>query len=123
MTILAVVCAMVAAVIHVAFFAVESLAFRRQWAWQLLGFRTREDAAAQRTVFFNQGFYNLFLAVGAVVGAVIFAGGGTVALVVFALFAMLGAAVVLVASAPRVWLAALLQGLAPLVGLTAIVLT
>lgn len=117
---LAVVCAVVAATIHVGFFILESVAFGREGVWRIFGIRRAADASAQRLVYLNQGFYNLFLAVGAVVGALIYASGGTAVLVVFALAVMAAAAVVLAASAIRLWPAAMVQGVVPLIGLSAV---
>ena len=108
--------AVVAAVIHVLFFLVESA-----W-WTTPGVRRRfrqtpEQAEATRLLAFNQGFYNLFLAVGTVAGlALTLAGhpGPGLALAVWCCLSMLAAAVVLAASAPAMRRGALIQGAAPL---------
>jgi putative membrane protein len=66
---------------------------------------------------FNQGFYNLFLALGVGLGLVLHLTGTAapagIALVLFALASMLLAALVLLASNPRMVRPALIQGAAP----------
>ena len=76
-----------------------------------------------RPMAYNQGFYNLFLALGAAVGLGLFwiGGPGTVAdvagrtLALFSLGAMIAASLVLLTTGMRYLMAALLQGTAPLV--------
>jgi putative membrane protein len=114
------VAALIAAVIHVAIFAMESLLFTRP---AVRGrFHVGEaDVAVARPWAFNQGFYNLFLAVGTVVGLILLHTGGTTqagrALVALACGSMLGAALVLICTDRRMARGALLQGLLPLVAL------
>jgi putative membrane protein len=67
---------------------------------------------------YNQGFYNLFLALGVVVGLVLLWSGLELTGLVLALFAcvcMVLAALVLITSNRRMLRAALVQGAAPLV--------
>jgi len=114
--ILASVFAVLAALLHVLFFAYESLLFERPEVHAR--FRTRtEDVPAVRPWAYNQGFYNLFLAVGALVGVVLArAGQETVglALVLLACGSMLAAALVLVATNRAMARAAATQGGFPL---------
>src|SRR5581483_2445214 len=113
--------ALVAGLVHTMIFVMESLAFRRPSVQRSFGVSSG-DLAAVRPWAFNQGFYNLFLAVGALGGLVLaHAGrpGAGRAVVLFACGCMLGAAVVLVASNRRMARAAAVQGLAPLVALLA----
>jgi putative membrane protein len=73
-----------------------------------------------RPMAFNQGFYNLFLAVGAVAGIVCARTGREttgVALASFACAVMLGASLVLVATDRRFLPAAAVQGVPPLLAL------
>jgi len=66
----------------------------------------------------NQGFYNLFLAIGTIVGIVLVATGAVDvgrALVLFATLSMVAAASVLIISNSRLAQAAITQGAAPLV--------
>lgn len=112
----------VAAVLHLGFFVMESLLWRRPAVHRLFGVADRNDAEVMASALFNQGFYNLFLAVGAIVGIAL----STEILTrhhndVFfytALF-MVGAAVVLYASDRRRLQGALIQGLPPLLALLA----
>jgi putative membrane protein len=109
--------AVLAGVIHVLFFLVESA-----W-WTTPGVRRRfrqtpEQAEATRLLALNQGFYNLFLAAGTFAGLGLTAAGHAVpglTLVAWCCLSMLGAAVVLAASAPALRRGALIQGAAPLV--------
>jgi len=114
-----------AALVHLGIFLLESALWSRPAVHRLFGVRRAEDAALIRPMAYNQGFYNLFLAIGAVAGLVLGAGplreGGTV-LTLFALLCMLFAAVVLLASRPALARAALVQGGPPLLGLVFLVL-
>ena len=105
-----------AGVVHLVIFCMESL-----W-WTTPSVRTRfrqspEDAAATTLFAFNQGFYNLFLAVGTFAGlALVFMGQARAGLILVSwnCLSMLGAAIVLAASAPRMRRGAWIQGAAPL---------
>ncbi|MBB2921189.1 DUF1304 domain-containing protein [Cellulomonas cellasea] len=112
---LALVLAALAAAFHVVIFVLESVRFERPEVHAR--FRTRtEDVAAVRPWAYNQGFYNLFLAVGAVVGIALAASGRRdvgAALVLLACGSMAAAALVLVLTDRRMARAALTQGLLP----------
>jgi putative membrane protein len=109
------VLAALAGAVHVLIFVLESVLFERPEVHAR--FRTRtEDVAAVRPWAFNQGFYNLFLAIGAGVGVVLVATGSRdvgAALVLLACGSMVAAALVLVATDRRMARAALTQGLLP----------
>jgi putative membrane protein len=110
---------------HLLFFAEESLLWMRPAIHQRTFGFTLEQAQTMRLMAYNQGFYNLFLALGAGWGLVApslgqAASGQPVA--VFALGSMLGAALVLLRSSPRLWLGAVVQGGPPLVALAALAL-
>jgi putative membrane protein len=82
--------------------------------------RTEEDAVTLKSMAFNQGFYNLFLAIGATAGILLLILGSTAAgaaLVFLAAGSMVAAALVLVVSSPRLFRAALVQGALPLGGI------
>ena len=104
-----------AAVLHLGFFVMESLLWSRPAVYRVFGVRSADDAATMSFAMFNQGFYNLFLALGALFGVL----GSTVlfedndVLVVFCALFMTGAAVVLVAGNRRLWRGALVQGALP----------
>jgi putative membrane protein len=110
-----------AAVIHLFIFALESVLWSRPSTWKLFGVRDERDAEVLRPMAYNQGFYNVFLAIGAGLGLVFLGTGfsreGGIAIAMFALGSMVLAAVVLVTSNPRLVRAALIQGAAPLLGL------
>ena len=97
----------------------ESLWFMRPGIHKRFGAATTADAEARRLFAFNQGFYNLFLALGVFIGlSLLHAGGNPVVaqtLVLFGCASMLGAGVVLFFSAGRRMLrAAIVQGVFPL---------
>jgi putative membrane protein len=122
----AVVFALVAAVIHVLFFVLESVLFRRPFAWRTFGIRSQQDAETTRDWALNQGFYNLFLAVGAVVGVLLATAddpatsGAGVGMVLLAMGSMLGAALVLLVTKPAMLRGVVIQGVAPLVAIIGI---
>ena len=113
------VTALAAAAIHVLIFAMESLwwdrpAIRRRFR------QSEAQADATRLLAFNQGFYNLFLAVGLAAGLGLIAAGHRDAgmlLVAWNALCMVAAAVVLAASARGMWRGALMQGLPALLTL------
>lgn len=108
--------AILAAGIHVLIFCMESL-----W-WTTASVRGRfrqtpEQAEATRLFALNQGFYNLFLGVGTLAGlALVLAGHprSGLTLASWNCLSMVGAAIVLVASAPEMRRGALFQGGPPL---------
>jgi len=116
------VAAALAGLIHVLFFCMESLWWTKPAVYRR--FRSTEaQALMTRSLAFNQGFYNLFLAAGAQGGLGLIGGGHPGAGMVLAAWScacMLGAAVVLVASAPEMLRGALIQGVPPLVFLAGV---
>src|SRR5262245_57346415 len=90
----------IAALLHVCIFALASVLWRRSSTWRRFGVRAQDDAEVLRPMAFNQGFYNLFLAIGTGTGLVLLAIPGLeqagFALAFFALASLLLAAVVLV---------------------------
>src|SRR6201994_4605747 len=91
------VVAALAAVLHVYIFALESLLWTAPRTRATFG-TTEEQALATKELAFNQGFYNLFLAIVTAVGIVFtFSGCGAVglALVFAGVGSMLAAALVL----------------------------
>ncbi|GCE74973.1 DUF1304 domain-containing protein [Cellulomonas biazotea] len=110
------VLAALAAALHVVIFVLESVLFDRPDVHAR--FRTSsQDLDVVRPWAFNQGFYNLFLAVGAAVGVVLAALGHEdvgLALVLLACGSMLAAALVLVTADRRMARAAATQGTLPL---------
>lgn len=95
--------ALLAAVLHVYVFCMESLWFMQPKVHRRFGAQTPADAEARRLFAFNQGFYNLFLALGTGAGLALLNTGGNAfvgrTLVLFSCACMLGAGIVLVGSA------------------------
>ena len=104
-----------AGAIHMYIFYLESVAWRRPSAHRIFGVKNLDDAELLAPVFFNLGFYNLFLALGAAAGALLgFAGSSTgEVLVLYTMSFMLASALVLVGSQPAMMRGALVQGLLP----------
>ena len=117
------VAAAVAGILHVLFFCFESLWWTRPAVARRFR-NTEQRAQATKALAFNQGFYNLFLAAGALGGLALIAtghrGAGMI-LVAWNCASMLGAAVVLAASSPKMLRGALIQGAPPLVFLLGVV--
>ncbi|HEV8263647.1 MAG TPA: DUF1304 family protein [Gemmatimonadales bacterium] len=108
--------ALVAGGVHVLIFCMESL----WWTTPPVRQRFRQNqqqADTTRVLAFNQGFYNLFLAVGTFAGLALtlvgFPGAGLI-LLSWNCLSMLAAAVVVAASAPALRRGAVIQGAAPL---------
>lgn len=117
------VLAALAAALHVYIFVLES--FRWVSPRTRATFGTSEDEAlATRELAFNQGFYNLFLAVVTVAGIIGVASGSTgigAALVFAGSGSMLGAALVLLLSSPDKARAAITQGILPLLAVVLLI--
>lgn len=117
MTTLAAVAGVIAGALHVGFWVLESLLWKRPAVHRLFGVRDQTSADAMAGVFFNQGFYNLFLGLGAIVGTWFMARGDTAVLLWFSCLFMVGAALVLLATSLRMWRGAVIQGLPALIAI------
>jgi putative membrane protein len=116
---IAIAAALVAAAVHVWFFAMESLWFKRSSVYRRFGLESEAQAAVVWPFAFNQGFYNLFLAIGAAGGVLLSFFGNDAAgrpLFGFACGSMVAAGVVLFRFNPR---GATLQIVPPLVAIVA----
>jgi putative membrane protein len=60
--------AFIAALLHVYIFTMESVTWTRPATWKRFGVASQADADTTRPLAYNQGFYNLFLAVGTLIG-------------------------------------------------------
>jgi putative membrane protein len=124
----AVIFALLAAAIHVLFFVLESVLFRRPFAWRTFGIRTQQDPETTRDWALNQGFYNLFLAIGVVAGVLLQVSGdpatvaGGVGMVLLGTGSMVGAAVVLLVTKPALLRGAAIQGIAPLLAIAGLLI-
>jgi putative membrane protein len=116
--------ALLAGVVHVLIFCMESLWWMSPRIQRRFG-QTPDQAATTRLFAFNQGFYNLFLAVGTFVGIGLALTGRPVAgllLISWNCASMLAAAGVLAFSAPGMRRGALIQGTPPFLFLALAVL-
>lgn len=117
-TVALIVCAL-AALLHVYIFVLESLRWTSPRTRAVFG-TTAEEAQTTKMLAFNQGFYNLFLAIVTAVGiaAVMLGHRSSGAALIFAgVGSMLAAAVVLLVSSPDKARAAVTQGTLPLIGI------
>lgn len=120
MTLIALIAATLAGLLHVFIFLLESFRWQEDNTRRVFG-TTPEQAATTKQLAYNQGFYNLFLALTAFAGVATFAWPTvSTTLLVVSLGSMLGAAVVLVTNDRSKLRAALIQGGLPLVGLLAL---
>ena len=113
----------IAALVHVFIFYLESFAWTGELARRTFGTGTVEQAETQHELAFNQGFYNLFLAVAVGIGIVLFHIGYQVAgatLMFTGAGSMTAAALVLLLSSPDKASAALKQGVIPALGVIAL---
>ncbi|HEX7739957.1 MAG TPA: DUF1304 domain-containing protein [Marmoricola sp.] len=114
----ALVFAGLAALVHVYIFVLESLRWEAPSTRAVFG--TDENTAAiTKPLAYNQGFYNLFLAIGTIAGIGLSGPNreAGVALVVFGTGSMLTAALVLIGSDRSKARAAVVQGAFPLIAL------
>ena len=121
MLVVALLAAGMAALVHVYIFVLESLRWSEPATRKVFG-TTAETAAVTAPLAFNQGFYNLFLALGVGAGALLVGVGSDagVPLLVFGCGSMLAAALVLLLSDRTKARAALVQGALPAVALLAL---
>ncbi|MEU7960878.1 DUF1304 domain-containing protein [Micromonospora humida] len=122
MVVAGLVLAGIAGLIHVYIFYLESVVWTSARARAVFG-TSREEAEVTRQLAFNQGFYNLFLAVAIVVGIVAYAVGAHAVgatLVFVGAGSMIAAGLVLLVSAPSKASAALKQLVPPLLAVVAL---
>ena len=119
MVLLASVFIALAGLLHVYIFLMESAWWTRPTIWQRFGLASQADAETTRPLAYNQGFYNLFLAVGAILGLFLYFTGleqAGAALILFSTASMFLAAIVLTTTGPGKLKSALTQGTLPLIG-------
>ena len=108
-----------AAVLHVYIFLMEAAWWTWPKIWQRFGLASQTEAETTRVLAYNQGFYNLFLAFGAIIGLFLYFGGpeqAGAALILFSTASMFVAAIVLTTSGPGKLRSAVTQGTLPLIG-------
>ena len=120
MLIVSCVFAGLAALVHVYIFWIEAIVFETTGR-KAFGI-SAEDAALMKPWAYNQGFYNLFLAIGTAAGLGMVGPNedAGLAVIVFATASMLTAALVLITSDRSKARGAVVQGLFPALSLTAL---
>ncbi len=124
MTAVALIFAGLAALLHVLFFKLESLDWKKPKTWKTFGLASQADADTTASLAFNQGFYNLFLAIGAGTGVALITFCDTRdtigwTLIIFACASMLAASLVLLSTGKSYARAAAIQGGPALVAIVA----
>ena len=112
--------ATIAALFHVLFFLMESVFWMNPKVHKTFGMKNIDEAASFKLSFFNQGFYNLFLAIGVFVGIYLLQGELELAgktLILFCCYSMLAASIVLFISKPGMLRGVFIQGLCPLIAI------
>ena len=118
--VVAAVFAILAGLIHVYIFVMESVTWTSARTRATFGVASEEEALVTREMAYNQGWYNLFLAIGAIGGAVVgmAASGATqtagAAIMVFSTACMAAAALVLITRNSAMARPAAIQGVLPL---------
>lgn len=117
MLVAALIFAALAALLHGYIFILESLRWTEPATRKTFG-TSVEEASATKELAFNQGFYNLFLAIVAAIGIIVAASGHHgvgAALILAGVGSMAAAALVLLISSPAKAKAALVQLTFPLI--------
>lgn len=123
MMIAGLVLAGLAAALHVFIFYLESIAWTSPRARATFG-TTEAEAETTRSLAFNQGFYNLFLALAVFIGLIVFGAGAAevgLTLVFVGAGSMVAAALVLALSSRELLASALKQGTLPLLGVLCLI--
>jgi len=113
----------IAALIHVYIFYLESVTWTSARTRAVFGIASAEEAETTRPLAFNQGFYNLFLAIAVALGIVFISAGNPgigFTLVFVGAGSMIAAGLVLLLSSPSKASAALKQLVPPLLGVIAL---
>ncbi|KHK99587.1 epimerase [Microbacterium mangrovi] len=125
LAVIGLIVAALAALLHVYIWVMESITWRKPATWRRFGVRDQDAADTTQPMAFNQGFYNLFLAIEVFTGIVLLLVGLTsagYALVLFGTGSMLAASLVLSTRGETYRRAALTQGALPLIALVLLLL-
>ena len=125
MTVAGLVLAGLAALVHVYIFYLESIVWTSDKARAVFGTGSREQAEVMKDLAFNQGFYNLFLALVTAIGIVATALGAPVVgltMVFVGTGSMVAAGLVLLLSSPSKAAAALKQLMLPALAIVVLVI-
>ena len=129
MTTVALVLAGLAGLLHVYIWTMESITWKQPGTWKRFGLESQADADSTAQLAYNQGYYNLFLAVGAIVGIALVVGydnppcntvGWT--LLVSACASMVAASLVLISTGAKYARAAATQGTIPALAIIAAII-
>lgn len=112
------IAAILAGLLHVFIFYMESITWTSEKARSTFGM-TKEEANNTKEMAFNQGFYNLMLAVETLFGVCFMFFGNVIGkpLAIFGILSMFSAAALLFFSSPDKRSAAIKQGTLPLIAL------
>ena len=125
MHLVAMVFAIFAALLHVFIFYMESISWTSEKTRSTFGM-SEEGAENTKEMAFNQGFYNLFLAIEVFAGVGLYTTGAQgvgLALMLFGAGSMLAAALLLFITSPDKRSAAIKQGTLPLIAVIALIAT
>ena len=125
MHLVAMVFAIFAALLHVFIFYMESISWTSEKTRSTFGM-SAEAAENTKEMAFNQGFYNLFLAIEVFAGVGLYTTGAQgvgLALMLFGAGSMLAAALLLFITSPDKRSAAIKQGTLPLIAVIALIAT
>lgn len=102
----------------------ESVLWLRPAIHRRFGITDIKQAELMKNVFYNQGFYNLFLAIGVLYGAFFFNlhPGFAQPIMFYGCLCIVGAGLVLLSSRRTMARAAMIQGLPPLISVVCFVL-
>lgn len=120
MLVAAAIFTLVSAAVHFYFFVLESLRWNVPETMGVYGITSSDDAQTTQPLAYTQGFYNLFLGVGAVLGVLLLGVGNPVAgmtLISFSTASMVLASVVLLASRWPLARIAMIRGIPALLAL------
>lgn len=109
--------AVIAALLHVYIFTMESITWTQQATWKRFSVASQAEAETTKPLAYNQGFYNLFLAIGALggIGGVAFGQPAVGWTLIFSCCgSMFLASAVLALSGKKYLRAAVTQGTTPL---------
>jgi putative membrane protein len=115
-----IVFAAIAGFIHVLFFLMESVWWMHPKVHKNFGIKSFDEATQFKLSFFNQGFYNLFLAIGIFAGIYLLkyqSSSHGITLMLFCCASMFAASIVLLVSKPNMLRGVFIQGLCPLLAI------
>ena len=123
MVVIAVVFGVLSGLLHIQFWLLEAVWWRQERIWKRFGIKSQDQADGLAFNMINQGYYNLFLGIGAVVGAILLAVDvpGRTTLLGYCCLFMVGAGLVLFVSRRSMARAALIQAVPPLITLIALI--